>query len=66
MMKKESRRKRMAHGGGFEEIQRTGGITILRPRTTVSVVMRLACLIAAVGTLYFALMPESVSPATTV
>src|SRR6478609_11405007 len=41
-------------------------MTILRPRTTVSLVMRLASLMAATGTLYFELMPESVSPATTV
>ena len=46
--------------------QRMGGITILRPSTTVSFVMRLACLMVAAGTLYFELMPESVSPATTV
>ena len=48
------------------DYQRTGGMTIFLPRTTVSLVMLLACLIAAAGTLYFALMPESVSPATTV
>ena len=46
--------------------QRTGGITIFRPSTTVSLVILFACLISAVGTLYLALIPESVSPATTV
>ncbi len=43
-----------------------GGMTILRPSTTTSLVMRLAWRIEAAGILYFALMPESVSPATTV
>ena len=43
-----------------------GGMTIFFPSTTVSLVMLFACLMAAEGTLYFALMPESVSPATTV
>ena len=32
----------------------------------MSLVMLLACLMAAEGTLYFELMPESVSPGTTV
>ena len=41
-------------------------MTILRPSTTVSFVMPLACLMVAAGTLYFELIPESVSPATTV
>ena len=41
-------------------------MTILRPSTTVSLVMWLACLIDATGILYFALMPESVSPLPTV
>jgi len=43
-----------------------GGMTILRPSTTTSFVMRLAWRIEATGILYFALIPESVSPATTV
>ncbi len=43
-----------------------GGMTILRPSTTTSLVMRLAWRIEAAGISYFALMPESVSPATTV
>ncbi len=43
-----------------------GGMTILRPSTTISLVMRLACLMEAMGTLYFELIPESVSPLTTV
>lgn len=41
-------------------------MAIFLPRMTVSLVMWLAALIAATGTLYLALMPESVSPATTV
>ncbi len=38
----------------------------MRPSTTMSLVILLACLIEAAGILYFELMPESVSPATTV
>lgn len=38
----------------------------MRPSTTVSLVMRLAALIEAMGTLYFELSPDKVSPATTV
>ena len=41
-------------------------MTILRPSTTTSLVIRLAWRIEAAGISYFALMPESVSPATTV
>jgi hypothetical protein len=43
-----------------------GGMTILRPSMTVSFVILLACLMDALGILYLALMPERVSPATTV
>jgi len=47
-------------------VDHRGGITILRPRITLSSVMRLALMIEAIGTRYFALRPESVSPLTTV
>lgn len=42
------------------------GMIILRPSTTVSLVMLLARRIASADTLYFALIPDKVSPFTTV
>lgn len=61
--------RRNMTGDGFSQNGSTAaqraGMTSLRSSTTVSVVMLLAALMEAMGTLYFAAMPESVSPLET-